>query len=61
MNTEFIDRIILAAEREIHGKQTVNVSVVQTLIDTLRSIDSSNVIEAIDTSVQDNQDLLNYD
>jgi hypothetical protein len=61
VNREFIDRIIIAAEREIQGKQIVNVSVVENLIETLRTINNASAIHAIDSTIVDNQHLLNYD
>jgi hypothetical protein len=61
VNREFIDRIIIAAEREIQGKQMVNVSVVENLIETLRTINNASAIHAIDSTIVDNQHLLNYD
>jgi hypothetical protein len=61
VNSEFIDRIIIAAEKEIQGKQMVNVSVVENLIETLRTINNASAIHAIDSTIVDNQHLLNYD
>ena len=59
VNSEFIDRIIIAAEKSIQGKETVDVSVVQTLIETLRSIKTQKAYEQIGST--DYQELLNYD
>jgi hypothetical protein len=59
VNSEFIDRIIIAAEKSIQGKETVDVSVVQTLIETLRSIKTQKEYEQIGST--DYQELLNYD
>ena len=40
INCEFIDRIIIAAEKQIEGKKEVKVELVKTLIDTLRDVNN---------------------
>lgn len=59
VNTEFIDRIIIAAENAIKGKEFVDVSVVQTLIITLKNIKTEKVYEQIGST--DYNKLLNHD
>lgn len=59
-NYEFIDRIIIAAEKQIEGKKEVNVELVRTLIDTLRDITNRKIIEQIEHQSEEQQ-LLGYD
>lgn len=60
INYEFIDRIIIAAEKQIEGKKEVNVELVKTLIETLKDVSNRKVIEHIDVHVEEQQ-LLSYD
>ena len=57
---EYIDRIIIAAEREIKGKKEVRIELVETLLRVLRDINNKQVIEHID-SHHEMQEVLNYD
>ena len=57
---EYIDRIIIAAEREIKGKKEVRIELVETLLRVLRDINNKQVIEHID-SQHEMQEVLNYD
>jgi len=59
-NYEFIDRIIIAAEKQIEGKKEVNVELVKTLIYTLRDVTNKKVIEQIVHSNEEQQ-FLEYD
>lgn len=59
-NYEFIDRIIIAAEKQIEGKKEVNVELVKTLISILRDVTNQKVIEQIERR-GDEQQLLQYD
>jgi len=59
-NYEFIDRIIIAAEKQIEGKKEVNVELVKTLIDTLRDITNRKIIDQIEHHSEEQQ-LLGYD
>lgn len=59
-NYEYIDRIIIAAEKQIENKKEVNVELVKTLIETLKDLSNRKVIEHID-NVSETQELLNYD
>lgn len=60
INYEFVDRIIIAAEKQIEGKKEVNVELVKTLIETLKDVSNRKVIEHIDVHVEEQQ-LLSYD
>lgn len=59
-NYEFIDRIIIAAEKQIEGKKEINVELVKTLIETLKDVTNRKVIEHIEHH-SDEQQLLQYD
>ena len=59
-NSEFVDRIIIAAENEIKGKKQVRVELVETLLRTLRDLNNSAVISHIDNHTEV-QEILNYD
>lgn len=59
-NSEFVDRIIIAAENEIKGKKEVRVELVETLLRTLRDLNNSAVISHIDNHTEV-QEILNYD
>jgi hypothetical protein len=59
-NYEYIDRIIIAAEKQIENKKEVNVELVKTLIETLKDLSNRKIIEHID-NVSETQELLNYD
>lgn len=45
---EYIDRIIIAAKKEIEGKKQVDVSLVETLISTLQTLHHTQVINKLD-------------
>jgi hypothetical protein len=45
INHEIVDRIIIAAENEIKGKDLVKVQLVETLIRTLRDLNTQYVTE----------------
>lgn len=45
---EYIDRIIIAAKKEIEGKKQVDVSLVETLISTLQALHHTQVINKLD-------------
>ena len=59
-NYEYIDRVIIAAEHKIEGQKTVDVELVKTLIDALKSLNNMKAIEQIDNH-QEVQGFLNYD
>ena len=59
-NYEFIDRIVIAAEKEIEGKTEVRVELVKVLISTLRDFNSKQVINQI-APEEDEQFNLSYD
>ena len=45
---EYIDRIIIAAKKEIEGKKQVDVSLVETLISTIQTLHHTQVINKLD-------------
>lgn len=45
---EYIDRIIIAAKKEIEGKKQVDVSLVETLISTLQTLHHTQVVNKLD-------------
>lgn len=47
INTEYIDRIIIIAKKEIEGKQQVDVKLVQALISALESLNNKEVMNSI--------------
>ena len=44
---EYIDRIIIAAKKEIEGKKQVDVSLVETLISTIQTLQVINKLDDV--------------
>ena len=60
-NYESIDRIIIAVEKQIEGKQQVDVNVVKDLLITLKDVTNRNMNKIYSTSNNDEQMDLGYD
>jgi len=58
---EYIDRIIIAAKKEIEGKKQVDVSLVETLICTIQTLHHTQVINKFDDVPHYEQKHIVYD
>ena len=58
---EYIDRIIIAAKKEIEGKKQVDVSLVETLISTIQTLHNTQVINKLDDVSHYEQKHIVYD
>lgn len=58
---EYIDRIIIAAKKEIEGKKQVDVSLVETLISAIQTLHHTQVMNKLDDVSHYEQQHIVYD